>query len=71
MFIFFNSEYYSEKSGACPLLNINNGDVKDNIILLSYRLLTTYLPLICLLWMTWISRKDVEIKFSDVKEFIC
>ena len=70
LFILLNSEYYSKKSGNCPLSNINDGSIKDNIMLFSYRFITFYLPFVTLLWMTWISNSDAEMKFSDVRVFI-
>jgi len=64
-FILIHKSYYSVASKTCPLMNFEQGRPLANIFVLGYRLATVYLPLVSLLWMTWLSSSEVELQFRD------
>jgi len=68
-FILIHESYYSAPIQKCPLMNFEQDKLSANILVFAYRLVTVYLPLVALLWMTWLSSSDVELQFKEVKFF--
>ena len=66
-FIFIHESYYSAPIQKCPLMNFEQDKLSANILVFAYRLVTVYLPLVALLWMTWLSSSHVELQFREVK----
>ena len=66
LFIFLHKSYYSAPSTSCPLMNFEQDKLSANVWIFAYRLATVYLPLVALLWMTWLSSSEVELQFREV-----
>jgi len=64
-FIFIHKSYYSVASKTCPLMNFEHGKLPANLWIFGYRAVTVYLPLVALLWMTWLSSSEVELQFRE------
>ena len=66
VFILAHLSYYSDQVKTCPMDELMEGGVPNNILAFFYRILTIYIPIFTIMWTLWIPKNKVNIVFKEV-----
>ena len=57
---------FSSNAQDCYIIDGENTEALSIFLILSYRIMAFYIPIIGVLWMLWIGKDKISLSFTDV-----